>query len=294
MKFGTHALRATFSPDRTLLAITGPNQDVQAWRVEDKILLYEIKEKNSPVFSQDGRYLAALSSSAALILNPRNRSQRKTLPFPLTHVKYRRTMFIPDRCCHFIAFSRGGKPLVAGGWCSKNDIQIWYTSTGEAYAKFVPPATFPAGAQPYEHDEIGGFTFSSDGQRVLCATTFHTWSRDIATGDLADKPLTDEMGSLLKKENGKFSLDRESIAFESFGSIWCIFTGKGSGDPGDRMTRLQVCDSLIWAWTLSPDGRVIVTVDSETREKILTFCDAISGKLLYSTYTTCEPFARRD
>lgn len=263
---GRHALGATFSPDRTLLAITGPNQDVQVWRV-DGSLLYSLKETYYPVFPQDRRYLAVLSSSAALILHPRNGPQHKTLHLPESNAISRRTMFVPERCGHFISFSPGGEPLVAGGWSSRNDIQLWYTSTGVTYTKFVPPATFPVGAESHEHDEMVGLTFSSDGQRVLWATTFHTWSWDIATGNLTDKPPTDEMGNLLKKENGKISWDGESIAFESCGAIGCIFTGKSSGS---RMTRLQVRGSLIWAWTLSPDGRVVATVTSETRGKIPT------------------------
>lgn len=239
---GRHALGATFSPDRTLLAITGPNQDVLVWRVEDGSLLYSLKETYCPVFPQDGRYLAVLSSSAALILHPRNGSQHKTLHLPETNAKYRRTISVPDRCGHFISFSPGGELLVSGGWSSRNDIQLWYTSTGETYTKFVPPATFPVGAESHEHDEMVGLAFSSDGQLVLCATKFHTWIWDIATGNLTDKPQTDEMGNLLEKENAKFSLDGESIAFESCGAIGCIFTGKSSGG---RMTRLQVCGSLI-------------------------------------------------
>jgi hypothetical protein len=90
MKFETHALGATFTPDRTLVAIPGPNQDVQVRRVEAGNLLYKPKETYSPVFSLNGKYLAVLSSSAALILHPRNVPQRKTLHFPLTHAKYRR------------------------------------------------------------------------------------------------------------------------------------------------------------------------------------------------------------
>jgi hypothetical protein len=125
----------------------------------------------------------------------------------------------------------------------------------------------------------------------LCATTFHTWSWDIATGNLADKPPTNEMGNLLKKDTCKFSLDGESIAFES--PIGCIYIGKSSGG---RMTRLQVCDNPgLWAWTLSPDGRVVVTVTSaESRENILKFWDAISGKILYSTNMTSDSLIREN
>jgi hypothetical protein len=53
MKFETHALGATFSLDRSLLAITGPSPDVQVWRVEDRILLYPLEKTYCPVFSHD-------------------------------------------------------------------------------------------------------------------------------------------------------------------------------------------------------------------------------------------------
>jgi hypothetical protein len=159
--------------------------------------------------------------------------------------------------------------------------------SGEVYAKFVPRLI----VESKEYDEMVGLTCSSDGQRVSCATRFHTWRWDIATGSLAVKLSTDEMGKLLKPDTCKFSLDGESIAFESFSLIRWISTGKSSGG---RITRLQVCDNPgLWAWTLSLDGKVVVTATSaETREKILTFWDAVSGKLLYSTNTTCESFIR--
>lgn len=283
MRFETHALGATFSPNRSLLAITGPNVDgqthLQIWRVEDGILLYRLMEAHSPVFSLDGRYLAVLSPSAALVLRPRSGKLCKTLALSKRHAK-------------FIAFSPGSEILVAGGWSTRNDIKLWYASTGEEYTIFVPPSTAPMGAESHEKDEMIGLTFNSDGQRVLCATTFHTWSWDIAPGSLTDKPPTDEMGNLIKKENGKFALNGESIAFEPYRDWGCIFTGKSSGGP---MIRLQACDSLILAWTLSSDGRVVVTATSEdTGGKILKFWDTVSGKLLYSTSTTCSAFIREN
>jgi hypothetical protein len=110
---------------------------------------------------------------------------------------------------------------------------------------------------------------------------------DIATDNPTDRPVRDEMGNVILKENGMLSLNGESIAFESYRARGCIFTGNSSGG---RVTRLQVCDSLIWTWTLSPDGRVVVSVTSEPKEKILKFWDTASGKVLYSTYTTCDSF----
>lgn len=276
MNFEAHSLGAIFSPDGSLLAITGPSPDVQIWRVEDGVLLYRLKGMQSAVFSPNGRYLAVLGSKEALILLPHSGTPRKTLPLPGTDAK-------------FIAFSPGSELLAAGGWSTKNDVKLWYASTGDEYAAFIPPATVPIGAESYEHDEMVALTFSSDGERVLCATTFHTWSWDTATGSVADNPPTDEKGNLIKKKNGMFSLDGESIAFENH-RIWgSIFTGKSSGG---RMARLKVCDSLIWAWAISPDGRVVVTVASEDQHQTLGFWDTVSGKLLYSTSTTSRCFIR--
>lgn len=276
--FEAHSLGALFSPDGSLFAITGPSPDVQIWRVEDGILLYRLEGMRSPAFSPNSRYLAVLGYEKAWIVLPKSGTFRKVLALPGEEVK-------------FIAFSPGSELLATGGWCTQNRIKIWYSSTGEEYATFTPPATVPMGKESDDHDEMVALTFSSDGQRVLCATTFHTWSWDTAAGTFVDNPPTDEMGNLIKKQNGIFSLNGDFIAFENH-RIWgSIFTGKSSGG---RMTRLNVCDSLIWAWTISPDGRVVVTVASEHRDKILGFWDTVSGKLLYSTSTTSECFIRGD
>lgn len=194
---------------------------------------------------------------------------------------------LPESNAGFIAFSPDSELLVAGGWSSENVIKLWYSFTGETYAKLVPPATLPKGAASHEADRIVALSFSADGQRVLCATTFHTWSWDIATGKVTDTPPTDEVGNLIKKYKGIFSLDGESIAFETYMVGACIFAGNSSGGP---MTRIMIPDSLLWAWTLSPDGRVVATVTFEITSRILGFWDTASGELLYSTSTSCRTF----
>lgn len=273
MKFEAHALRAILSPDRSLLAITGPNPDVQIWRVEGGILLYRLKDTHSPTYFWGREIFGSpkYHSSADFAASWKT---RMNLPFPESNAG-------------FIAFSPDSEHLVAGGWSSENNIKLWYSFTGENYAKFVPPATLPKGAASHEADRIVALSFSADGQRVLCATTFHTWSWDIATGKVTDTPPTDEMGNLIKKYKGMFSLDGESIAFETYMVGACIFAGNSSGGP---MTRIMIPDSLLWAWTLSPDGRVVATVTFEITSRILGFWDTASGELLYSTSTSFRTF----
>ena len=53
---------------------------------------------------------------------------------------------------------------------------------------------------------------------------------------------------------------------------------------------IMILDSLLWAWALSPDGRVVAMVTFESAKRILGFWDIASGELLYSTSTHCGTF----
>lgn len=137
-----------------------------------------------------------------------------------------------------MAFSPDSELLVAGGWSVRIDIKLWCVSTRGEYAEFVPRAT-----DPMEWDQMIALTFSSDGQRVLCATKLHNWSWNTATGDVTDSTATDERQCAKKKARCMFSLNGESIAFQMPGITEGIFAGKSSGG---RMTCLKVFSGLIW------------------------------------------------
>ncbi|MFC1714186.1 FlgD immunoglobulin-like domain containing protein [Candidatus Poribacteria bacterium] len=162
-----------FSPDSSLLAISGVEEGIQIWHVDSETFVANIPDEHEEdilAFSPDGKYLAYANGDSVFLWDV----ERKENAIELTGDPQP----AGSHRVQGIAFHPNSKVLAVGSF--RNSIALWDIETGEisSYLELG-----------FEDSQNGAISFSQDGTRLAAIARYGTGSGrtvrlwDVATGD---------------------------------------------------------------------------------------------------------------
>ena len=241
-RYGSYRTLA-FSRDGKKLAAGSSSQPIELWDVATRTPLHAAEGHwagiNHLAYTPNGKILASCSHDGTVrFWDPRTGQELRQL---LGH----------ESGVERVAFTPDGKLLASSSTTDKT-VRLWQVDTGQEVRRFTT-----------ERNDGYGLTFSPDGQTLVCSKSngsIELWTT--ATGQLIGRLQRHGQGPV---RSVAFTPDSKNLISGGHDCViraWDVANQK-------QLRQIQILGAWVWQLALSPDGRYLVSVDTDDGDPVL-------------------------